>query len=294
MKRISAYLTALLLSICLCAPALAVYDSVFVYDPDGILPETDAEALAFQASALTDTYDCGIYIFTVEDFTDYGYGEDDIITFAQDYYEENLLGCGEDRDGILLTLSTETRDASLSVAGSRAQAVFTGYAQDTLYDAFLDDFGNDDWYNGCAHYLSACEDLLQNAQTDAPADVPAVSPSSPSHYEPIAQPSHTAGGSFGSALMKALLICLLPAAIISFVICDIMKRKMNTARKASGAAAYISSAVDLKVKSDRYTHTTTVRTPIKTDSGSRGPRLGDHSHGGGSHSSHISSSSRKF
>ena len=48
-----------------------------------------------------------------------------------------------------------------------------------------------------------------------------------------------------------------------------MKKKMKTAQKASGAAAYVSGSVDLKVRTDHYTHSTVLRTPLKTDDGPR-------------------------
>ena len=48
------------------------------------------------------------------------------------------------------------------------------------------------------------------------------------------------------ALGGAAVMCFLPAAIIAFVICGVMKKKMKTAQKASGAAAYVSGSVDLK------------------------------------------------
>lgn len=292
MKRISAFLSVLLLSLCLNVSALAVYDGIYCYDPDSILTETDAALLESEASRISEAYSCDVYLFTVEDFTDYGY--DDIFEFSQDYYEENALGFGEDRDGILLTLSTETRDVNLAIYGSGAQTVFTDTAQDIVWDAFLGDFGENDWYTGASHYLSVCEELLHEAQS-APTVETAPSTGHDASPRPSAPVSQQSPVSLGPALLRGIASAFLPAAVIAFVICGILKRKMKTARKASGAAAYLSSAVDLKVKTDRYTHTTTVRTPIKTDNGPRGGH-----HGGGSRgSTHVNSrgfsgGSRKF
>lgn len=88
-------------------------------------------------------------------------------------------------------------------------------------------------------------------------------------------------------------MCFLPAAIIAFVICGVMKKKMKTAQKASGAAAYVSGSVDLKVRTDHYTHSTVLRTPLKTDDG---PRSGGSVFHGGTtvNSRGFSGSSRKF
>lgn len=286
MKRISAFLTALLLSLSLSVPVLAAYEGEFLYDPDGILAKLDAEALDRKANVLTDAYPCGVYIFAVEDLTDYGY--DDVYELAQDYYDENLLGSGEDRDGILLTLSTETRDVSLAVYGPWAQTVFTDYTQELVWDAFLDDFGNEDWYGGITDYLSACGELLYDAPNAVSADTAPSTEhdSAPVHSAPVPQT-----GSVGKALLRGMVQALLPAVVIAFFICGLMKKKMKTARKASGAAHYVTGAVDLKVRTDRYTHSTTVRTPIKTDNGpgNGGPRLGGGRPGGGHHSTSVNS-----
>ena len=72
-----------------------------------------------------------------------------------------------------------------------------------------------------------------------------------------------------------------------------MKKMMISARKADGAAAYVSGGVNLKGRTDHYTHSTVLRTPIKTDSGSRSGG-GLRSGGTTVNSRGFSGSSRKF
>lgn len=294
MKRICTLLTALALSFCMAVPVSAAYYGVYVYDPDSILEETDAKALSSQAAELVDAYDCGVYLCTVSDFTAYGY--EDIYEFAQDYYEENLLGCGEERDGILLALSTETRDVSLAIYGPWAQTVFTDYAQELVWDAVLEDFGNSDWSTGCQNYLTICQVLLSDAAGTASAGTPAAPGGDlPEHihYGNDVVHTQTQQISFAAALGKAVAMSFLPAVIIAFVACGVMKRKMKTARKASGASAYVTGSVDLKVRTDHYTHSTVVRTPINRDNGPKGG--GGHRSGGTRVNSRgFSGGSRKF
>lgn len=293
MKRICALMTALLLSFCLTGTALAGYDGVFVYDPDGIL--TDAASLADQASDLTDLYDCAVYLFVMEDFTLYGY--EDIYELAQDYYEENLLGSGDGRDGILMALSTGTRDVGLAVYGDWANAVFTDANQERVWDAVLDDFGNDDWDGGCQDYLVVCEELLAADSSTPP--VPMDGPNGADHSGHAAPPStYTTHGKISLAVVgKAVVMSILPAVILAFVVCAVMKRNMKTARKASGAAAYVTGAVALKVREDHYTHSTVHRTPINRDNGPRsggGHRSSSFSGGSSRNSRGFSGGSRKF
>lgn len=62
----------------------------------------------------------------------------------------------------------------------------------------------------------------------------------------------------------------LPAgAILAFIACGIQKGKLKSVRKASGAARYTASGgAEITLREDRFTHTTEVRTPIKTESDS--------------------------
>ena len=63
--------------------------------------------------------------------------------------------------------------------------------------------------------------------------------------------------SFGAAFASFFAMALIPAAIIAFIACGIMKGHMKTARRAVNAGAYMTSAVQLKVRTDHYLHSTT-------------------------------------
>ena len=144
----------------------------------------------------------------------------------------------------------------------------------------MSDFSNGNWGAGLVNFADTCVYLLSEAQSGTPVEEVSVG----SNQEPFNLPK---------ALGGAAVMCFLPAAIIAFVICGVMKKKMKTARKASGAAAYVSGSVDLKVRTDRYTHSTVLRTPLKTDDG---PRSGGSGFHGGTtvNSRGFSGSSRKF
>ena len=284
-KHFCALMAALVFSFCLAGSALAAElpsipaGSNYVFDPDNVIIDTYDPQLEEDAAQITTDYACGVYILAVKDFTAYGYGAEDIQTFAEDFYLENDLGYGEDRDGVLLAYSEDTYDICLISYGDLGNAAFTDYGKDALLDTILPYFRDNDRFNGFINYLAFCGNLLSQAQSGTPVDVPGV------YQEPF---------DLVGALGGAVAMCFLPAAIIAFVICGTMKRKMKTARKASGAAAYVSGSVDLKVRTDRYTHSTVLRTPIKQDNGPRpgggsGPRRSTTVNNRG-----FSGSSRKF
>ena len=174
MKRFFAYATLLLLTLCLTVPALAagpaITEGAAVTDLGGVLTAEELASLEDTAQSLADEYGCGVYALLLPDFTVYGY--EDIFDFAQDVFEENALGLGDSQNGVLLAVSTETRDVSIAVHGDSGNTAFTDYGrEEVLYDAFLSDFGNDDWYAGLEHYLDTCGYLLSETANGTPVEV---------------------------------------------------------------------------------------------------------------------------
>lgn len=156
-QRICALLAALVLSFCMAGSALAVelpFDPSgdhWLYDPQGLVSQADSARLEETLDAAGWDHSCGIYILLLPDFTEYGYS--DIYEFAQDVYEDSNLGVGDGGDGILLAVSTETRDVSIAVHGTQANAAITDYGrEEVLYDAFLSDFSNGNWGGGACQF----------------------------------------------------------------------------------------------------------------------------------------------
>ena len=131
MKRFFAYATLLLLSLCLTVPALAagpaITEGAAVTDLGGVLTAEELASLEDTAQSLADEYGCGVYALLLPDFTVYGY--EDIFDFAQDVFEENALGLGDSQNGVLLAVSTETRDVSIAVHGDSGNTAFTDYGR---------------------------------------------------------------------------------------------------------------------------------------------------------------------
>ena len=69
---------------------------------------------------------------------------------------------------------------------------------------------------------------------------------------------------------------------------------MKTARRAVNAGAYMTSAVQLKVRTDHYLHSTTLRTPIAPPPSSNHRPSGGYRGGTTVNSRGFSGSSRKF
>ena len=168
-KRIICLLAALLLLLGLSVSAsAAVYANVI--DTAELLSESEAEALDARCSELEQTYGCGVYLVTVDDYTAY-YSADSIESFAESVFLDLGLGAGEEQDGVLLVLSMAERDYDICAHGTIGNRAFTDYGKGVLAERwFLEPFGRDDWSGGFAAFLDGCEKYLRMDAEGAPFD----------------------------------------------------------------------------------------------------------------------------
>lgn len=228
------------------------YTPECVFDMAGLLDADDFCSLEDTALSAAEAYGCGIYIVTVEDMADYGYS--DIEGFAEAVFDSLSLGLGIERDCVMLTLSMAERDYILTAHGTVGNGAFTDYGKDLLEDSFLDNFREDDWYGGFWDYIAECEYYLSAYAAGTPIDVEPEVPLT-----------------IGEKISAGLMFGFLPAILIAFLVCLILKRQLKSARRATDAAHYtVSGGTEITVREDRFTHVTEVRTPIKTESNSGG------------------------
>ena len=260
MKRLFTVIVMLLLSLSFCVPALAESDQGYnktaqadsvsvgyIIDSADILTSEEWVQLETKSQKISELYDCGVYIITTDDYTEYSYAGS-IYEAAKEIYNEYGLGWGNEKSGVLLMLSLDERDYALIACGY-GNTAFTDYGKDMLADTFLDDFADNMWYSGFADYLDTSADMLKMAEAGTPLDVGSRST------------DHTA-----SVLFSIILGCLL-----SLIVCLALRRRMKSVHKKAEAEAYISpGSVNFTAREDIYTHTTEVRTKIQKDSGSGG------------------------
>ncbi len=261
MKKLIGLTAALILiAALLAAPAFAA-ESAYVYDWADTLSESQLDILTTAAGEISETYGVGVYIATLDDMRDYGYSSVEVC--AEQFYKEMELGYGADHTGILLLMSMAGRDYDLCAYGDYAHYAFTDYGKTTISDAFLDNFRSNDWYGGFFDYLARCDEMLSLADAGTPVDVPP-------------QPKLTGAGVVTSALLSLL---------IAWIVCSILKGRMKSAVLAADADNYVRpEAVQITLRDDRFSHTTTTRRRIERSGHSGGGGTSVNS-GGFSHSS---------
>ena len=248
----------------------------FVMDYADILTDSEEEKLTQKLSAMSQKYDCGVYLVTFEDMSEYDYDEYEIQEFAFDFYMENKLGFNEAQDGLMLILSMAARDFDI-IAYGYGNTAFTDYGKDMLVEAFKSSFREDKWYKGMDKYASKVEYMLKWARKGRPYDVGMFNIAAKLDGLPM-------------NVLRALIIAL----IIAYFSSKVAKKGLKTISQAVTAFAYMdSSDIELTRKEDRFIRTTSSVRYISTSSGSSGGG-GYHSGGTTVHSSGASHRSGKF
>lgn len=241
----------------------------YVTDQADILSDDEENDLSARAAAISDAYQCMVYIVTVDDFTKYCDWYN-IEYFADDLREAYNLGYGSDHDLVLLLLSMSDRDYDLMAHGDFGNASFTDYGKEVMEDKFLDNFKNDDWYGGFSDYLDQCEKLLKQSAKGRPLDI---------------------NTSVRSRVISGIFSGLI-GLVISWVVCEWLRSRMRPAAIKNEARSYVpDGGVQITNRRDVFVRTTVNRiySPRSKDSGGGG------GHGGTSVSSSGSShSSGKF
>lgn len=244
----------------------AVSTASHVYDYAVILSPTESAQLEEAAARVSDSYECGVYIATVNSYSDY----DPAGAYEAAYgiYHELSLGYGPGRDGIILLLSMNDRKFATFSYGEKSEAVFTDSVLRSMEDEFLDNFADDDWYGGFADYVSACESSLSD--TDDSSDYYGYDDYSDMPFSLKLQAS--------LGVMGTMFIV---GAVIAACCVLVMFLRMKTTRRGTTAEAYVAAgSFELDGSYDNYTHTTTTRTKIERDNDSGGSS-GSESGGGG-------------
>ena len=163
---------------------------------------------------------------------------------------------GEDRDGVILLMSMSDRKYATFFYGPKAEYAFDAYGQELMEEEFLDDFRDDDWYDGFSDYLEGCASILS---------VDSGEFTWPQFLRHL-------GISFGIGLLLALIVC------------QLLKMKMRSVYRQAEASAYVTAeGLQLTRREDVFTHTTTARRKIERKSESSSSSGSSSFSGGGGH-----------
>lgn len=245
----------------------------YVTDDAGLLTPEQWEALNSKAKAISEQYNCGVYIVTVNDYQQFANSVEDCSRGIFNKYE---LGYGSTKDGVLLLLSMADRDYDLIAHGDFGNAAFTDYGKEQLDAYFLPSFAKDDWYSGFAGYLNGVDEFMAAADAGEPVDTYADE-----------------GASEGATKAAKTGVVLGVPTVVAGLVNRVQARKMKSVRRRTNASAYAApTGLIIHDQQERYTHSTESRHRVVSSSSGGGHRPG----GGGTTIGHggFSGHSGKF
>ena len=239
-------LLALLLCFNLAICVSAAPSTGHLYDDASLIDYSDEAYLIEKLADISGRYDAQLVVAIVD--TTQGYGIDDFVDYAYDSME---FGYGENRDGVFLLVSMETREYRILSNGFAGVAIDSGdidrigdiivpYLSDGAYLAGFESFADE-----CAYYL---EGYLYGYPFNA-------------------------GENF--------LICLVIGVIAGVTVAFVLKGQLKTVRRQARANAYVKSgSMQLTVCRDIFLYRN-VRRSEKASSSSSGSSGSSRSVGGG-------------
>ena len=229
-------------------------------DNAGLLSDWEAERVEAKLDEVSQRNSFDVVIVTVD-----GVGDSSVPDFADDFYDYNGYGMGEDYDGILLLISMEERDWYISTFGYGIYA-FTDWGIDYIGEQIVDDLSSGWYENAFTGFAELCNTFIAGARAGQPYD-------SYNYKEPYSV--------FGS-----LVISLVVGLVVAFIAVSVMKGKLKGARLQSAASSYIKQgSLELEVCRDSFLYRNVIRTVRQSSSNGGGSNThrssSGRSHGGG-------------
>lgn len=254
-KKTTLFIISVLLIMLSAMSVIAEADRVV--DDAMLLTADEAQELRTKLDEISSQYQCDVAIVTTdsEDID----SEYDAMAYADDFFDYNGYGIGSGRDGIILLVSIndDNRFYWFSAHGYGSIA-FSDDDTETMGEQIVPYLKNGDYYSAFVCYAEMAEDLLEYARTNIGSDGTYVKKSA---FD-----------------ITRLLIAFVAGVVISFIATGIMRGKLKTVRKQSGANNYVrTGSMKIAVSRDTFLYSHVDRTAIPQNNNSNS-------------SSHISSS----
>ena len=223
-------------------PAQRRYDRVV--DLAGVSGKDELSDLNAMADAVSERYGCDVAVAFVRHVEAYS-----VQSAADDFYDYNGYGYGDDDSGILLYVAVEDREYAMSTYMGGAYA-FTDYGLARLENAIMPYLRESDWESAAEVFISECAELLAMADSGSVYDVPQENYGGYAEQEE----KRIAPESLGFAALLGLGAGSIPVAS--------MKRSMKSVRTARGASDYVrKGSFDLHYSRDIFIRRSVNRVP---------------------------------
>ena len=254
MKKIFSCMLLLFITMTLLLPAYAAFENPSIVDEAGYLMQSELDELSRELDKVREKYNFEVAIYTESDMTS-GSAE----ASADDIYDYNGYGAGENDDGIMLYICSDTREYHFTTHG-KGLRYFNSNGLAYLESKVLPYLEDDNYYKAFSVYIETTEELLQMA-TDG---------------KPYNEKQYSMKYLFG-----VIIVCLIAPLLIAFLMMRKKLKKMKTAVENDYAANYIkpgSMRIDTSRDLFLYSRITKTERP-KSSSGTHTSSSG-RTHGG--------------
>ena len=182
-------------------------------DEADLLSDSEEKDLLGKLDEISDRQKCDVVVATVNSLE----GKT-AMEYADDFYDYNGYGYGEDRDGIILVISMEDRDWWMSTCGYGITA-FTDAGQKYMSDKFIPMVSDGEYADAFTKYADLCDEFLTQAKTG--------------------EPYYTGNMPKESLNIIWLPIDLAVGLFAAFIVASLKKSKLKTVRRKAAAQDYV-------------------------------------------------------
>lgn len=249
-KTVTIFITICLLLLTL--PSVYAADEAVLHPPRlvdeaGVISDSEEMALNLELDLISEKNQCDVCVFITDEWLD-GIA----MSFADNLYDYGGYGMGENNDGVLLVISTTSRDWHITTTGYGITAL-TDAGLEYISEQFLPYLSDDDYESALHEYADNCDEFITRAREDKPYDV----------------------GDMPKSIM--VLVFLLLGAIVAGVLIALavvtgMKRQLKSVVSAVDATEYVKNGnFILNNRKDIFLYNNLNRIPIpKSSSGGSG------------------------
>ena len=274
MRKAVTILLCVLMLLLLPIDTAAAESLPMVVDTAGLLSDGQVQALEEKADALRTAYDLDVIILTVDTL-----GNATAQEFADAYFDDNGYGYGSEHSGILFLLAMNEREWYISTSGN-AMYAFTDYGIQQLGESIVWYLSYGEYYNGFCAYQEEIPAYLESYLHDRPVD--GYADYSGDYYHGDRDEVLYYQEDRGPNLVVSLLIGICAAGVAILI----MRSKMDTKRKQTSAAGYMTNgAFHLRQHQDLFLYSNVSKTRRQEPSST--------SRSGGGSSVHRSSGGRR-
>ena len=275
MKKVMSIVSILLMSVMLISPMTVFAQLNRMVDEADLLSDDEEARVRQELNIISNEMMFDIVVVTV-DSTEGEYIED----FADDYYDYNGYGFGEDYDGAILVINMEEREWYISTCGYGIVAM-PSEDIDYIAEEFLSFLSAGEYEEAFLAFAESCQVYVNEArEMGLKYDK--------EYYEDYYEEDVVAPIEEKDSVIEIvgkLIACLGAGFVLAFIPMMIMKEKMKSVTMQTEAHDYlVPNSCMLTVRRDQFLYHTINRVPRPKDNPNR-------SSGGGG-GVHISSSGR--